>query len=306
VFNHAPPGYECFVCQTVAGTDNDGDWVKQSEIVHRDDAATAWMNSRFWGRNPGHVVVVSNEHHENIYDAPVSVAVGVQEAARQIALRLMAAYGCDGTSTRQHNGPAGNQDAFHYHVHVFPRYRGDRLYDQERRMSTPAERAPYVAKLMAAEVADHHHRHAPPGYDCPFCNVVAGGSDDWTQQADIVARTDGATAWIAPAWWPNNAGHAIVVPNEHIENIYGLVPQHSRPVLDLARRVAIGLMETYGCEGTSTRQHNGPGADQEVWHYHLHVFPRFVGDGLYGAERRRTTASEREPYAQRLRAWLAS
>lgn len=172
-------------------------------------------------------------------------------------------------------------------------------------MSTAAERAPYVAQLVGAEVIDHHHRHEPAGYDCPFCNVVAGGEDDWTQLGDIIARTEGATAWVAPAWWPDNAGHVLVVPNRHVENIYGLTREHAHPVLELARDVAIALMETYGCEGTSTRQHNGPGADQEVWHYHLHVFPRYEGDGLYGAERRRTTAEERAPYADRMRTWFA-
>lgn len=128
MFNHAPPGYECFVCRSVAGEDNDGDWHKASEVVYRDEQTTAWINERFWGRNAGHVLVVPNEHHENIYDLPIDVAVAVQETCRLMALRLMASYGCDGTSTRQHNGPAARQEAFHFHTHVFPRYEGDRGY----------------------------------------------------------------------------------------------------------------------------------------------------------------------------------
>lgn len=57
----------------------------------------------------------------------------------------------DGTSTRQHNEPAGYQDVWHLHVHVFPRYDGDRLYErhEEKRWASPAERAPYAAKLRA-------------------------------------------------------------------------------------------------------------------------------------------------------------
>ena len=57
----------------------------------------------------------------------------------------------------------------------------------------------------------------------------------------------------------------------------------------------------YDCEGTSFRQHNEPGGDQEVWHYHLHVFPRYAGDDLYGSEARLTAPEERAPYAERLR-----
>ena len=307
MFNHAPPDYDCFVCAALRGEDSTGDWVKPSkEILYRDGKATAWLNERFWGVNAGHAVVVSNEHHENLYDIPLDSLVGVQEASRQMALKLMAAYGCDGTSTRQHNAPAGNQDAFHFHQHVFPRYKSDGLYSATRRMSTPDERAPYIAKLRAAEVTEFHHRHEPAGYDCPFCSFVAGGEDEWTVQSDVVARTDGATAWTAPAWWPNNHGHVLVVPNDHIENIYDLDPVHARPVLALVQQVAIGMMETYGCEGTSTRQHNGPGGDQEVWHYHMHVFPRYTGDGLYGARRSRTSPAQRLPYADRLRAWFKS
>jgi histidine triad (HIT) family protein len=58
------------------------------------------------------------------------------------------------------------------------------------------------------------------------------------------------------------------------------------------------------CDGVSTRQHNGPGANQEVWHYHLHVFPRYPNDGLYDAAARMTEPPERQPYAERLRAAL--
>jgi histidine triad (HIT) family protein len=151
------------------------------------------------------------------------------------------------------------------------------------------------------------YSHEPPGYECPFCSIVRGEDQagDWTKDSDVVKRDAAATAWIAPLWWPNNAGHVIVVPNAHIENIYLLTGEHALAVHELAREVAIAMMETYGCEGTSTRQHNGPGGDQEVWHYHLHVFPRTKGDGLYGSRRRETTARERVPYAERLRGHFA-
>ena len=72
------------------------------------------------------------------------------------------------------------------------------------------------------------------------------------------------------------------------------------------KRIALALRTAYGCEGTSFRQHNEPAGGQEVWHYHLHVFPRYLGDDLYGRnrERRLTTPMEREPYAQKLRKHL--
>jgi histidine triad (HIT) family protein len=60
---------------------------------------------------------------------------------------MKAAYGCDGTSTRQHNEPAGNQDVWHYHMHVFPRYAGDRLYLTQRAPMAAEERASYAGRL---------------------------------------------------------------------------------------------------------------------------------------------------------------
>jgi histidine triad (HIT) family protein len=76
----------------------------------------------------------------------------VHDVVRRIAIAMRSAYGCDGVSTRQHNEPAGNQDAWHYHVHVFPRYAGDGLYaSAPYHQFVPAEqRWPYADKLRGA------------------------------------------------------------------------------------------------------------------------------------------------------------
>ena len=148
--------------------------------------------------------------------------------------------------------------------------------------------------------------HAPPGYVCPFCAVVRGEDNaPYTLQADVVDRTEATTAWICPRWWERNAGHVLVVPNEHVENIYSLPRELAADVHETARRVALALKHAYGCAGVSTRQHNEPAGYQEVWHYHLHVFPRYEGDNLYGSPWRDTTPDERLPYAVKLRRSLA-
>jgi histidine triad (HIT) family protein len=63
------------------------------------------------------------------------------------------AYACDGISLRQHNEPAGDQDVWHLHVHVFPRHQGDHLYERHRdaRWVAVHERAPY-AEALAGEL----------------------------------------------------------------------------------------------------------------------------------------------------------
>ena len=151
------------------------------------------------------------------------------------------------------------------------------------------------------------HRHAPPRYECPFCAVVRGEENPpWTFAADVVHRDEGTTAWVNRRWWANNPGAVVLVPNRHVENIYELDRGLAGDVHEAARRIALALKDAYGCDGVSTRQHNEPGGDQEVWHYHLHVFPRWHGDDLYGSPHRLTTPEERAPYAERLRRSLRS
>lgn len=151
-------------------------------------------------------------------------------------------------------------------------------------------------------------RHEPDGYRCPFCRVVAGEDlrDEFTKQSDIVVRDGTLTAFVSSAWWPGNDGNVIVVPNGHYENVYAIPDEVLAAVQVMGKRIALAMMATYGCEGTSFRQHNGPGADQEVWHYHLHVIPRYRGDRFYirTYERYDTTVAERTPFAERLRTYL--
>ncbi|MCD0444109.1 HIT family protein [Glycomyces sp. A-F 0318] len=149
--------------------------------------------------------------------------------------------------------------------------------------------------------------HEPAGYRCPFCDLLAGGSDGVTGPEDIVRRTEGAAALVSPRWWPDNLGHVLVVPTAHHENLYSIPADAYRAVGDLVREVAVAIRETYGCDGVSTRQHNEPAGDQDVWHLHVHVFPRYEGDGLYRSQPRPGWAApaERRVYAERLRAHFA-
>jgi histidine triad (HIT) family protein len=150
--------------------------------------------------------------------------------------------------------------------------------------------------------------HAPPGYDCPFCRLLSGVETDRNRLDDIVYRDTETTAFIAPRWWPTNHGHALVIPNLHVENLYAIDDGLLGAVHATVKRVAIGLKVAYDCGGISTRQHNEPAGNQDVWHLHVHVFPRYTGDRLYQRheEVRWTTHAERAPYAAKLRAALGT
>jgi histidine triad (HIT) family protein len=150
--------------------------------------------------------------------------------------------------------------------------------------------------------------HAPAGYRCPMCALVAGEPSRLRLTDDIVRRNDRALAFVAPQWWPRNEGHVLVIPTAHYENLYELPAADGHAVHDLVRDVAVAIRHTYGCDGTSTRQHNEPAGNQHVWHLHVHVFPRYTGDDLYATPAPSTYVppEARHPYATRLRTYFAS
>ena len=126
--------------------------------------------------------------------------------------------------------------------------------------------------------------HEPEGYRCPFCLLLAGHETALNSRRDIVRQTELATALISPRWWPANAGHLLVIPNAHHENIYDLPADYGHAVHDLVRESAIALRAVYGCAGITVRQHNEPAGYQDVWHLHVHVLPRYPDDRLHLSE----------------------
>lgn len=147
------------------------------------------------------------------------------------------------------------------------------------------------------------YRHAPPDYICPFCLLASGIFNEhvWTTPSDIIHQDSDLTAFVSPTQWPNNVGHVVIVPNQHFENIFDLPVRLAANIHRLARAVALAMKQAYGCDGISTRQHNEPAGNQDVWHYHLHVFPRYEGDRLYSTAPVVLDAEVRARHARRLR-----
>lgn len=150
--------------------------------------------------------------------------------------------------------------------------------------------------------------HAPADYDCPFCRVAAGVEVPTakTRQTDVVLREERVMAFVASKWWPNNPGHVLVVPTAHYENIFDLPPALGAHIQRAARAVAFAMKAVYACDGVSTRQHNEPAGQQDVWHYHLHVYPRYHSDKLYFTLGSDSDPGARAALAARLREWLES
>jgi histidine triad (HIT) family protein len=149
MYNHAPDNYVCPFCLLVQGIEDKHVHSVPSDIVYHDNAVTAFIGSHQWPNNHGNVIIVPNEHFENIYDLPVNYAVDIHRVAKSLALAMKVVYACDGVSTRQHNEPAGNQDVWHYHVHVTPRYQDDQFYSTRRELMPVAQRAMLAEKLKS-------------------------------------------------------------------------------------------------------------------------------------------------------------
>ena len=149
--------------------------------------------------------------------------------------------------------------------------------------------------------------HEPKGYVCPLCLIAEGKpTDRGSQEAEVVLRNHLVTAFVAGKWRKSNPGHVVVIPNMHVENLYDLPERLGHAIFDVSKRIAIALREAYGCDGVSTRQHNEPAGNQDVWHYHLHVVPRYKGDNFYLNHENIywPSAEEKRPYAEKIRAYL--
>jgi histidine triad (HIT) family protein len=151
MYHHAPEDYVCPFCHVAEKLENR--LTKRADIIYHDGIITAFIGSHQWPNNPGNVIIIPNAHHENIYTLPLRYATAIHDLAQAVALAMKTAYHCDGVSTQQHNEPAGNQDVWHYHLHVFPRYEGDNLYSTAREPADPADRARH-AHLLREQLAD--------------------------------------------------------------------------------------------------------------------------------------------------------
>jgi histidine triad (HIT) family protein len=138
--------------------------------------------------------------------------------------------------------------------------------------------------------------------DCIFCRIVAGqapASRVW-EDADTLAFMD-----IRPV----TPGHLLVIPKRHSAGLAELAPQEIGRIFTVARSLA-GALRASGlrCEGISLLLADGEAAGQEVFHVHVHVLPRFAGDGMgfhFDAHRSRPPQrTDLDAWAARIRAAL--
>ena len=79
---------------------------------------------------------------------------------------------------------------------------------------------------------------------------------------------------------PASRGHALLVPKEHFANLFEMDREHLERAMVLAQRIGAHMKEKLGCDGLNLVQNNGEAAGQTVFHFHLHLIPRYQGDGV--------------------------
>ncbi|MGJ9404497.1 HIT family protein [Arthrobacter sp. KK5.5] len=149
--SHAPADYACPFCELLSGGPySESNLCAPTDLVYRDERVAVIMACDGFGHHGGHAMVIPVPHLETLYELDDSIATAVMLASRRVAVAMKLAWSPDGTSTRQHNEPAGNQHVWHYHQHVFPRYHGDDLYRQLRHRVSVEDRARKAVELRAA------------------------------------------------------------------------------------------------------------------------------------------------------------
>ena len=111
--------------------------------------------------------------------------------------------------------------------------------------------------------------------DCIFCRIIAGAIP-----ARKLAENEAALAFLDIN--PISKGHALVIPKRHCADLFDADPAELAGVMALAQQVARQTKAALGCDGLNMVQNNGAAAGQEVFHYHVHLVPRWAGDGVLG------------------------
>jgi histidine triad (HIT) family protein len=111
------------------------------------------------------------------------------------------------------------------------------------------------------------------GNHCIFCEIVhgAGESSICYEDHDAIAFMD-----IQPV----NAGHVLVVPREHYESLNDAPPAIAMHLFEVALEIAPIVRRMCGATGLNIVVSSGAAAGQSVFHYHVHIIPRKVGDGF--------------------------
>lgn len=107
--------------------------------------------------------------------------------------------------------------------------------------------------------------------DCIFCKIANGEIPSSTIYEDEDFR-------VFLDLNPATRGHALLAPKEHFDNLFELENKLCEKAVVLAKKLASRMKQVLGCDGFNLVQNNGEAAGQTVFHFHLHLIPRYESD----------------------------
>lgn len=107
---------------------------------------------------------------------------------------------------------------------------------------------------------------------CLFCQIARG-----ERPAHKVYEGEGVMAFLDI--YPCTPGHTLVIPREHSASLNEMSPEDAGRLLQAAALVATKVQGAMGAAGFNLGVNNGKAAGQEVFHVHVHIIPRYAGDG---------------------------
>ena len=107
--------------------------------------------------------------------------------------------------------------------------------------------------------------------DCIFCKIANGEIPSETVYEDEDFR-------VILDLGPASKGHALILPKAHAANIYEISDDMAAKAMILAKKMATKMTEALKCDGFNIVQNNGEPAGQTVFHFHMHLIPRYEGD----------------------------
>jgi histidine triad (HIT) family protein len=123
---------------------------------------------------------------------------------------------------------------------------------------------------------------------CIFCKIIDGEIPSYTIFEDDEFKVILDT-------FPGAKGHTLILPKKHTKDVFSIDTDLLGRIQKLAGKVAKAVKETFNCDGVNILQNNGIAAGQTVFHYHIHIIPRFDEDGLkFGWKTQQYTMSEFE------------
>ena len=109
--------------------------------------------------------------------------------------------------------------------------------------------------------------------NCIFCKIANGEIPAATLYEDENFR-------VILDLGPASKGHALILPKSHAANIYELSDEMAAKAMILAKKMATAMTAALKCDGFNIVQNNGECAGQTVFHFHMHLIPRYEGDGV--------------------------